>query len=59
MLVTIIAAVVAFGFGFLVGNRSGKGEGAALLAAAKAETAKVVATAKTDAAAVTTEAKKI
>lgn len=46
MLVTIIAAVVAFGFGFIVGNRSGKGEGAALLAAAKAEAAKVSADVK-------------
>lgn len=59
MLITIIAAVVAFGFGFLVGNRSAKGEGAAALAAVKADAAKVVATAKTDAAAVSTEVKKI
>lgn len=43
MLITIIAIVAAFGFGFIVGNRSGKGEGAALLAAAKAEAAKVSA----------------
>ena len=46
MLITIIAAVVAFGFGFLVGNRSAKGEGAAALAAVKADAAKVSADVK-------------
>ena len=58
-MITVLIAAAAFGFGFLVGNRSAKGEGAAALAAVKADAAKVVATAKTDAAAVTTEAKKI
>jgi hypothetical protein len=45
MLLTIISAIVAFGFGFLVGNRSAKGEGAAAVAAAKA----AASTVKTDA----------
>jgi hypothetical protein len=39
MLVTIVVAVAAFSLGFLVGNRSAKGEGAAALAAVKAELA--------------------
>ncbi len=32
MLITIIVAVVAFGLGFVVGNRSARGEGAKALA---------------------------
>jgi hypothetical protein len=55
MLITIIAAVAAFGFGFLVGNRSAKGEGTSVLATVKADVAKVAPVV----AKVETEVKKI
>jgi hypothetical protein len=45
LLFVLIAAAGGLGFGFLAGNRSAKGEGAAALAAAKA----AASTVKTDA----------
>lgn len=69
-LIYAVVLAASFGFGFLVGNRSAKGEGAAALAAAKADYAKLAAAAKadyakfaaaakTDAAVVVADAKKI
>ncbi len=59
MLITIISVVAAFAFGFLVGNRSAKGEGAAAVAAVKADAAVVATAAKADTAAAVTAVKKI
>jgi hypothetical protein len=42
IIVAIVAAVVGFGFGFLVGNRSAKGEGAAAVATVKADASTAV-----------------
>jgi|HubBroStandDraft_1064217.scaffolds.fasta_scaffold179061_1 hypothetical protein len=54
-----VALVAAFAFGFIVGNRSKKGEGAAAVATAKADIARVETAAPAVVAKVEAEAKKI